>query len=237
MTLPVLAVLAVRVWYDGPDLTPQILLSTLSYDTFIPFLIPLVAMAVGTSAIGEQVEEGTIVYYWTRPIPRWAIYLGRLLAAQFVAATLLVFSLALCFTGMVWGNLESITFHFIKLYFDTCCLLVVGAFVYSAVFACIGTYVRKPMLPSILFAFGWEPLVSDIPQRIQEYTVRFHLRNLIDTGEVTDKGLSGFFFDLVSRVLQREPVPTWHSVLVLLIVVTGMTVLGVWFLQRKEIFK
>jgi len=93
------------------------------------------------------------------------------------------------------------------------------------------------MLPSILFAFGWEPLVSDIPQRIQEYTVRFHLRNLIDTGEVTDKGLSGFFFDLVSRVLQREPVPTWHSVLVLLIVVTGMTVLGVWFLQRKEIFK
>ena len=59
-------------------------LAGLSHDIFIPFLIPIAAMAVGIPAIGEQVEDGTIVFIWTRPIRRRAIYLGRLLAAQIV---------------------------------------------------------------------------------------------------------------------------------------------------------
>ena len=62
-------------------------LAALSHDIFIPFLIPIAAMAVGIPAIGEQVEDGTIVFTWTRPIKRRAIYLGRLLAAQVVATT------------------------------------------------------------------------------------------------------------------------------------------------------
>jgi len=237
MTLPVLIVLGIRIWYEGPELSARMLLSSLSYEGYIPLLVPLVCLAVGASAIGEQVEEGTIVYYWTRPISRWAIYLGRLLAAQLVAATLLVFSLALCFVEMVWGKLEVITLGFLQLYFGVCVLFVVGAFVYTAAFAAIGTAVRRPMLPSILFAFGWESLVSEIPQRIQEYTIRFHLRNLIDTGQMTDQGLSGFFFDLISRILQREPVPKWQSALVLLVMLSATIGLGVWFLRRKEIFK
>ena len=87
--LPVLAVLAVRLFFRDEPVTPHQQLAALTHDVIIPFLIPVMGMAVGASAIGEQVEEGTIVYLWTRPVRRRAIYLGRLLAAQTVAAVLL----------------------------------------------------------------------------------------------------------------------------------------------------
>ena len=45
--LPVLVVLAARLWWHEPGGTAQVLLAALSHDVFMPFLIPIVAMAVG----------------------------------------------------------------------------------------------------------------------------------------------------------------------------------------------
>ncbi len=78
--LPVLVVLAIRIWFADEGLTAQMQLTSLTYGVFIPFLIPIAAMAVGIPAIGEQIDDGTIVFTWTRPIRRRAIFLGRLLA-------------------------------------------------------------------------------------------------------------------------------------------------------------
>ena len=74
--LPVLVVLAIRIWFADQGINAQLQLSSLTQQIIIPFLIPIVAMAVGVSAIGEQVEEGTIVYLWTRPVKRRAIHIA-----------------------------------------------------------------------------------------------------------------------------------------------------------------
>ena len=92
--LPVLMVLAIRIWFSQAGVTAQMMLASLSHDVFMPFLIPVVALFVGVPAIGEQVDDGTIVFTWTRPVRRRAIYLGRLAAAQAVSALVLSFSLA-----------------------------------------------------------------------------------------------------------------------------------------------
>ena len=233
--LPVLLLLAIRLWYDGEAITPYLIFATLSYDTYIPFLVPVVAMAVGASAIGEPVEDGTIIYYWSRPVRRGAIYLGRLLAAQMVAATVLVASLALCFVILTFGESGVVNWTFIRLYLTACAVIVIGVCVYTAVFACVGTVVRKPLLPAILFAFGWEPMVSSVPQRIQEYTLRFHLRNLIESPEQPAQTVSGFLGNLIRIAFDRPPVPAWQSVLVLVGVLLVTTLLGMWLLGRKEI--
>ena len=102
--LPVLVVAVIRIWFPNEGITAQLQLTGLTHEAIIPFLVPIVAMAVGVSAIGEQIEEGTIVYAWTRPIRRRAIYLGRLLAAQVTAAAMLSGSLVLCFLIMVSGR-------------------------------------------------------------------------------------------------------------------------------------
>jgi ABC-2 type transport system permease protein len=235
--LPVLVVLGIRIWFPGEGVTAQMQLAGLSHDAFIPFLIPIAAMAVGIPAIGEQVEDGTIVFMWTRPIRRRAIYLGRLLAAQIVSTVLMSGSLVLCFMIMVSEGTSIITFDFLKLYVTTFLIIGLGAFTYSALFAAMGTFFKKPVLPAILLAFGWENLVTNIPARVQELSLRFHLQNLIDRPAAPPEDLPGILGALLSTAFNRDPVPRPQSVVVLVVVMLVATVVGTWLLRHKEIEK
>jgi hypothetical protein len=234
MFVPVLMLLAVRLWYPG-DVSPEILLAVLLGDVLIPFLIPVVAMAVGASAIGEPVEDGTLVYYWTRPLRRPALYIGRMGAAQLVAAGLVVLSLAVCFATLAFGGFGPITWPFVKLYLAAGLVALLGTAVYTAIFACLGTGLKRPLLASLTFVFGWEPLVAGIPQRIQEWTVRFHLRNLVTWPDTASTDLRGFIEDLLSRAIARPDVPEWRSVLVLLAAMVAATAVGIFLLGRREL--
>ena len=235
--LPVLVVAAIRIWFPGQGITAQTQLAGLTHETFIPFLVPIVAMAVGVSAIGEQVEDGTIVYSWTRPIRRRAIYLGRLLAAQAVAAAMLSGSLVLCFLVMVSGGLQVITWKFLQLYLVTFAIIALGAYAYTAVFAAMGTWFKKPVFPAIIFAFGWENLVANVPARVQELSLRFHLQNLVDRPAADTSDLPGLLGAILTAAAQREPVPRLQSVLVLVVVGLIAAAVGVWLLKHKEIDK
>jgi len=236
--LPVLAVLAVRIFFREEPVTPHQQLAALTHDVIVPFLIPVMGMAVGASAIGEQVEEGTIVYPWTRPIRRRAIYVGRVVAAQTVAALLLSLSLMICFMIMVSNGPDVITFDFIKLYLGTFGIILLGAFSYTSLFAAFGTWVKKPVLPAILFTFGWENLVTNIPARVQELSLRFHLQNLVERPHVTDAAdLPGLLGALLTTAFKRDPVSPLKSVAVLILTGIVATVIGVWMLRHKEIEK
>ncbi|MCP4573014.1 MAG: ABC transporter permease subunit [bacterium] len=237
-SLPVIAVLVVRIFFPEEGITPHQQLAALSHDVIIPLLIPIVAMAVGASAIGEQVEEGTIVYLWTRPIRRRAIYLGRLLAAQTVAAVLLSLALAACFLIMISNGLQVVTFDFLKLYLTTFLLIALGAFTYTSLFAAFGTWFRKPVLPGIIFAFGWENLITNIPARVQEFSLRFHLQNLVERPPVSDTAdLPGLLGALLTAAFKRDPVPALQSVAVLVVVGVVAALVGIWMLRNKELEK
>jgi hypothetical protein len=234
--LPVVVVLIVRIWYPDQGGTAQLQLSALTHEVFVPFLIPIVAIFVGVSAIGEQVEDGTIVYPWTRPVRRRAIYLGRLLAAQSVATLLLAGSLILCFLIMVSSGPDVITWDFLKLYFVTFLVIFLGVFAYVALFAAMGTFLKKPILPAILFAFMWEG-VSKVPARVQELTLRFHLTNLLPQTETPPDDLPGMLEALLTAAVKRSPVPEFQSVAVLVAVTLATTAVGIWLLRQKEIDK
>lgn len=235
--LPVLVVLAVRLWAGSEAFTAQVQLSGLSHDVYIRFLIPVMAMAVGIPAISEQIGSGTIVFMWTRPIKRRAIYLGRLFAAQLVSTMLMSGGLILCFMIMVSEGPEVITFEFIKLYMMTFFIIALGAFTYTAVFAAMGTFFKKPVLPAILWALGWENMVTSIPARVQELSLRFHLQNLIERPPVQADDLTGILGAIFSTAFTRDPVPKLQSVAVLLAVMVVAIGVGAWLLRHKEIEK
>jgi len=237
MLLPALICLAWRTWDTDGLVSASLLLANLGGVFYVHFLVAIVSLAVGLSAIGEQVTEGTILYYWTRPLERGAIYLGRLLAAQAVAAVLLVCSLAVCFVVMTAGNFGIVGVDLLKLYLGTCFIIMVGAFVYTAIFAFAGTLLKKPMLPAVLFAFGWESLGGSVPLRIQELTVVFHLRNLIRNAAEGSSAVPNLLQELKQALLGGETVPEWQSALALLATLVTVTLLGIWLLRRKEIFK
>jgi hypothetical protein len=235
--MPVAATLMWR-WLDKDGLiSPALWMANLGGLVYVHFLVALVSLAVGLSAIGEQVSEGTIIYYWTRPLARSAIYLGRLVAAQLVAAVLLATSLALCFLVITLGNLQALSFDFLKLYLGNCLVVMVGALVYTAIFACVGTWLQRPMLVAVLYAFGWESISGHVPLRIQEMTVVFHLRNMIQNETQGTHSVPNLLLELKRALLGGQTIPEWQSALTLVAVMVVFTLLGIWLLRNKEIFR
>ncbi len=82
--LPVLIGLLVRVSGGRPD--ADRVLDTLVVRT----VMPLVALIIGTAAIGSEIEDGTAVYLMVKPIARWKIALAKILVAVGLTAVLVI---------------------------------------------------------------------------------------------------------------------------------------------------
>jgi len=234
LLLPVLLLMAVKIWYPG-EVDPEVLMALLASEVYILFLLPVTALAVGAPAISEPIAEGTLVYFWTRPLRRRALYLGRILAAALVACVMVLLSQTAVFATLVAGGFGAFSLDMVRLHAEMTVVTLLGTLAYTALFGMFGAVVQKPIIPALIFAFGWETLVSGIPQRIQEWTLRFHLRNLVHWPDAEPADLRGVLEALLSQALQREPVPEWRSVLVLLVVLVATSVLGVLALQRRQL--
>jgi hypothetical protein len=55
---------------------------------YLRFTVPVLGVFYGTSLIADEVEEKTITYLFTRPIPKGAVLIGKYLA--YLASTILV---------------------------------------------------------------------------------------------------------------------------------------------------
>jgi hypothetical protein len=135
----------------------------------------------------------------------------------------------------VAGVFGELSMGLLRLHVEMTVVTLVGTLAYTALFGMFGAAVKKPLIPALIFAFGWETLVSGIPQRIQEWTLRFHLRNLVQWPDTEPSDLRGVLEAMLSQALRREPVPEWQSIAVLLTLLLVSTVLGVLALRRRQL--
>jgi hypothetical protein len=235
LLLPVLLLVSLRIF--APESTPpEVALPLLARYVYIWFLLPITAMAVGAPAISEPIAEGTLVYFWTRPLRRHALYLGRILAAAIVACGLVLLSQTAVFTVILAGWTEAISLDLVRLHVEMTFVTLLGTLAYTTLFGAFGAGMKRPMLASILVTFGWEWLVADIPQRIQEWTLQFHLRNLVHWPDREGtQTLDQTIRDLINQALQREPVPAWQSVGALLLVSLVATAIGILLLRGRQL--
>src|SRR5262245_16182623 len=84
--LPAALVILIRS-FKQPD-SPEIVQSALIFNLIPHVLAPLAAMLYATGVIQDEVEDQTLTYLLIRPLPRWAIYLTKLLASVLTSSLL-----------------------------------------------------------------------------------------------------------------------------------------------------
>ena len=65
-------------------------------------VMPLVALVLGTAALGSEIEDGTAVFLLAKPVPRWQVALAKIVVAVLLTAALVVPSVLL--TGLLIGR-------------------------------------------------------------------------------------------------------------------------------------
>jgi ABC-2 type transport system permease protein len=154
-----------------PDQALEVTRNLLS-DLAIGVLLPLVAVIVGTSAIGSELDDGTIVYLLARPVPRWRIVLVKLLVAWLVV-TILVAPATLV-AGLIGQDDPALAVGFAA-------AAVVGALEYTAVFVALSLITSRALIVGLAYVVIWEGVVAGLFAGTRTISVRQHVLAVAET--------------------------------------------------------
>ncbi|HSV74083.1 MAG TPA: ABC transporter permease [Chthonomonadales bacterium] len=137
------------------------------------FVLVMAAVVFGTATVRQEVEQKTIVYLLTRPLPRWRVLLARYAAALVAIvvtvslATVFLAAAAFCPSGMGAAPIGR-----------DIGVLALGALAYGSLFLFAATLLRRPLIFGVLYAFGWETLVPQLPGAFKALSLMSYLRTL-----------------------------------------------------------
>jgi len=176
---------ALRV--NGARLAGSSVFGVMIWMLYIRFIVPVLGLFYGTALMADEVEDKTLTYLFTRPIPRGAVLLGKYLA--YLACTSLVVLPSVMLTYFLTVPFAQVATTFRSLVLDLA-LLGIGLAVYGAVFAFVGARLKRPLVSGLVFAFGWEQLALALPGYLRQFTVAHHLQALVPHTMPADSALS-----------------------------------------------
>src|SRR5207249_4646053 len=188
-TLRVAAMVRVLFTFDDARPVGALLFGTMIWLMYIRFIVPILGVFYGTSLIADEVDDKTITYLFTRPIPRRAVLFGKFLAYLACTVLLVLPSVMLVFFLVVPTGGGSIGAAFPSLVGDFG-MLIAGLAAYGAVFAFVGTRVKRPLIVGLVFSFGWEPTVLLLPGYLKRLTVAYYLQALVKHEMPQDSAVS-----------------------------------------------
>jgi ABC-2 type transport system permease protein len=133
-------------------------------------ILPLTALIVGSSALGLEIEDGTITHLLTKPLPRQEIVLAKVAVAWAVtaAATAIPIAAAAAITGST------------TLAVGLGCGAVLGALAYSAVFLALSLLTRRPVAIGLVYIILWENLLTSYIGGTRVLSIREYAASLAD---------------------------------------------------------
>ena len=225
--LPVLVAVLYRVapllWPDARLLAAADLYAVVVAVYWVRNVLPLAALFFATALVADEVEGRTLTYLLTRPLTRPSILAGKF--AAYLATTLALALPAVVLTFFVllsargWASVgPEVGDLFRDLGVAALTLVAYGAF-----FALLGVVLKRPVIPGLLFLYGWE-LLANLPGYLPRFTLTAWLRSLIHH-RPAEEGLAGLF---------QQVLPAGQSLAVLLSVSIVFLAAAAWIFSSRE---
>ncbi len=160
-SLPIIVGLIIRLGGGRPD--PGGILDTLVIRT----VMPLIALVVGTAAVGSEIEDGTVVFLLVKPIDRWLIALAKLVVAVGLTAALVVPPIIV--TGVVVGGFGS---ESIGLALGYAFAAMVGGSAYAVAFTALGILTTRALIVGLAYTLLWEGVLAGLLEGTRFLSIR-----------------------------------------------------------------
>jgi ABC-2 type transport system permease protein len=142
-------------------------------------LAPLASLLYAAGIVQDEVEEQTLTYLLLRPVPRWALYLTRLLAILLLTATLTAL-----FTGITYALLALTAAGpqragLVVRAAQTAALLALAEAGYCTLFGLLGLFLRRALLFGVVYIVLCEWLLASFDTLVRRLTVMYYFRVLV----------------------------------------------------------
>ena len=192
---------------------------------FLRFAVPILGVFYGTALMADEVEDKTITYLFTRPVPRGAVMVGKYLA--YLACTSLVVLPSVMLVYFLLVRPAEIASTFLQLVTDLG-LLFVGLAAYGALFAFVGAFFKRPLVIGLVFVTGWEQTAMALPGYMKRFTVAYYLQALVPHSMPSDGVVS------ILQGMFRDTPPAYVALFWLSVYVVVFLYLAARSVERRE---
>jgi len=107
-------------------------------------------------------------------------------------------------------------------------IMALGLAAYGALFALVGTVLKRPLVVGLVFAFGWEQLAMLMPGYMRRFTLAYYLQGLVPHAMPSDGVAS-----LIQAVFSESPTAVTCLFWLAVAVVVSLA-LGQRAIERRE---
>ncbi len=158
---------------DGESELPEFVANTM--DNFIVSLgLPLTALIIGTGALGQEIEDGTVLYLLSKPIARWKVIVAKVLAAWLLTSALM--AVAVMGTGaplFAHAGHDMLVPAFLV-------ATVVGSLAYTALFVSLSIRFGHALVIGLAYVFVWEAGASGFIEGVRFLSLRAYTQGIAD---------------------------------------------------------
>jgi ABC-2 type transport system permease protein len=220
----------------APRVTSTDIATHLGWLLLLQVVVPILALLGGTAVVAREIEDRTITFVLTRPVPRAALLIGRWLATAVVLSALVALGAGL----MLWAASrttapvgdDGAALAAARTLSDGVAVpllqaALIGGAVYSAVFAALGVLVEHSMIVGLGYAFVIEGFLANLPGKNQALTIQYYLRSWIAAhGADAWNRVEGF-----GSTSFESP---GGALTTLVVIWIGALAIGAWRIQRRE---
>jgi ABC-type transport system involved in multi-copper enzyme maturation permease subunit len=156
-----------------------VLLST----AVIHFLVAFVSLFYGTALISEEVEGKTLTYLFVRPISKPVVMLGKFVALIWIGSILVFPTVILCYVILYLGRQP--IFEDAAVLAKDLGVVFLALLAYGSLFSLLGAWLRHSMLVGLLYAFGWEGIISYMPGVTGKLTLGHYVQSILPHDDAT----------------------------------------------------
>jgi ABC-2 type transport system permease protein len=172
---PLLAALVAVIQAAG-DTADASAFAGLMEQLFLPLILPFIALVIGASALGEERDDGTILYLASTPLARLAIALPALVAAALT-------TIVVCLPGLLItialspGDDSGLSVAGWAL-----ASVIVGACTYVAAFGALSLRVKRPVVIGLIYVLFWEGSIATFAPSARWLSLGAYARAIVAGG-------------------------------------------------------
>lgn len=165
--LPILIALIFRFSEDSSrDITSAEFALGIVSRLIMTLLLPLVALVLGTAALGAEIEDGTAVFLLAKPIERWRIIAIKIGVSALTTVVLVVPATI----ATAWIIHESPTADGLVLGLALGAMM--ASIMYCAVFVALSAVTSKALVIGLVYVFVWEGVVTSLFEGVRWISIR-----------------------------------------------------------------
>ena len=222
LSLPILllgAVLLSKGFFENEG-AEDVAMALFLYVLFPHFLCVLASLLYGASLLAGEIEDKTLVYLFSRALPRWRILVGKYIATTCILGGMVAVSMSVCFlmAGRPVG---------VRLWLALLATVFAACLAYTAIFALLGIVLpRRAMTIGLIYAVIVEFLLSLVPAVVNEMTVSHYLRSLA-------YHIAGLDLPPEAMAIIGDASPT-RAVVALVVIPLGALLLSAIVIHKRE---